>query len=92
MSKVITPNNGSIISMQGENLCVPNDPIIPFIEGDGIGADIWVTAQKVFDSAISKAYNGDRKIHWLEVYAGEKANKVYQSDIWFYLQLHEKLR
>jgi len=57
------------------NLKVPNDPIIPFIEGDGIGPDIWASAQKVFDAAVEKAYGGDRKIHWKEVYAGEKANK-----------------
>ena len=56
------------------NLTVPKDPIIPFIEGDGIGADIWAAAEKVFDAAVAKAYNGDRKIHWKEVYAGEKAN------------------
>ena len=56
------------------NLNVPKDPIIPFIEGDGIGPDIWAAAQRVFDTAVAKAYNGDRKIHWKEVYAGEKAN------------------
>jgi len=57
------------------NLTVPKDPIIPFIEGDGIGPDIWAAAQRVFDAAVEKAYNGDRKIHWKEVYAGEKANE-----------------
>jgi len=57
------------------NLAVPKDPIIPFIEGDGIGPDIWDAAQKVFDAAVEKAYDGDRKIHWKEVYAGEKANE-----------------
>ena len=57
------------------NVKVPKDPIIPFIEGDGIGPDIWAAAQKVFDAAVEKAFNGDRKIHWKEVYAGEKANK-----------------
>ena len=55
-------------------LQVPKDPIIPFIEGDGIGPDIWAAAQKVFDAAVEKSYSGDRKIHWKEVYAGEKAN------------------
>ena len=54
---------------------VPNDPIIPFIEGDGIGPDIWAAAQRVFDAAVEKAFNGTRKIHWKEVYAGEKANE-----------------
>ena len=57
------------------NLAVPKDPIIPFIEGDGIGPDIWAASQKVFDAAVQKAYDGDRKIHWKEVYAGEKANQ-----------------
>ncbi len=61
------------LSRRGK-LQVPKDPIIPFIEGDGIGPDIWAAAQKVFDAAVEKAYAGDRKIHWKEVYAGEKAN------------------
>ena len=56
-----------------KKLQVPKDPIIPFIEGDGIGPDIWAAAQRVFDSAVEKAYPGDRKIHWKEVYAGQKA-------------------
>ena len=55
-------------------LTVPKDPIIPFIEGDGIGPDIWASAIRVFDAAVEKAYAGDRKIHWKEIYAGEKAN------------------
>jgi len=61
------------ISKRGK-LTVPKDPIIPFIEGDGIGPDIWKAAQKVFDAAVEKSYGGDRKIHWKEIYAGEKAN------------------
>ena len=55
-------------------LTVPKDPIIPFIEGDGIGPDIWAAAVRVLDAAVEKAYAGDRKIHWKEIYAGEKAN------------------
>lgn len=54
-------------------LTVPNDPIIPFIEGDGTGADIWASSVRVIDAAVQKAYNGEKKIHWLEVLAGEKA-------------------
>ena len=54
-------------------LVVPNDPIIPFIEGDGIGPDIWAAAVRVFDAAVEQAYNGSRKIHWKEVYTGQKA-------------------
>lgn len=62
------------ISRRGK-LQVPNDPIIPFIEGDGIGPDIWASAQRVLDAAVEKAFNGTRKIQWKEVYAGEKANE-----------------
>ena len=54
-------------------LDVPNDPILPFIEGDGTGADIWRASQYVFDAAVKAAYKGARKIEWLEVLAGEKA-------------------
>lgn len=54
-------------------LQVPDNPIIPFIEGDGIGPEIWKVASKVIDAAVEKAYNGKRKIHWKEVLAGEKA-------------------
>ncbi|MBT8189463.1 MAG: NADP-dependent isocitrate dehydrogenase [Bacteroidia bacterium] len=61
-------------------LNVPKDPIIPFIEGDGIGPDIWASAVRVFDAAVEKAYGGDRKIHWKEVYAGEKANARKEGD------------
>ena len=65
--------NGSKIQMDNGKLHVPNDPIIPFIEGDGIGPDIWRASVRVFDAAVEKAYQGERKIHWIEVYAGEKA-------------------
>ena len=61
-------------------LVVPKDPIIPFIEGDGIGPDIWASAQRVFDAAVEKAYGSERKIHWKEVYAGEKANARSEGD------------
>ena len=82
MSKVKIPNVGSAVSMVDDVLVVPNNPIIPFIEGDGIGPDIWSTAQKVFDSAINLAYGGNRKIEWLEVYAGDKANYIYGPNTW----------
>jgi len=65
--------NGSKIQMDNGKLHVPNDPIIPFIEGDGIGPDIWRASVRVFDAAVEKAYQGERKIHWMEIYAGEKA-------------------
>ena len=82
MSKVKIPTVGSAISMVDDVLNVPDNPIIPFIEGDGIGADIWASAQRVFDSAIKLAYGGTKKIEWLEVYAGEKANDIYGPNTW----------
>jgi isocitrate dehydrogenase len=68
--------------MSDGKLNVPDNPIIPFIEGDGTGVDIWPAAQMVFDTAVKKAYGGKREIVWFEVYAGEKANKVYEKEIW----------
>ena len=65
--------NGDIIKIKDKNLVVGNNPIIPFIEGDGIGIDIWSTSKKVIDNAVEKAYSGSKKIEWLEVLAGEKA-------------------
>ena len=67
---------GSKITMKDGKLVVPDEPIIPFIEGDGTGPDIWRASVRVFDAAVEKAYKGKRKIHWLEVYAGEKAFKL----------------
>jgi isocitrate dehydrogenase len=62
------------ITMSKSGLCVPDDPIIPFVEGDGIGPDIWAASVRVFDAAVAKAYAGKKKIEWLEVLAGEKAH------------------
>lgn len=67
---------GTKITVQNGRLNVPEDPIIPFIEGDGTGPDIWRASVRVFDAAVAKAYQGKRKIHWLEVFAGEKAFKL----------------
>lgn len=64
---------GAMITMTDSGLNVPNDPIIPFIEGDGIGPDIWAAAVRVLDAAVEKAYGGERKIEWKEVLAGQKA-------------------
>ena len=61
---------------------IPDNPIIPFIEGDGIGVDITPVMKKVVDAAVEKSYGGKRKIHWMEVYAGEKSTKMYGSDVW----------
>ena len=82
MSKVKMPTGGSKIEMKNRELQVPDNPIIPFIEGDGIGADIWKSSVRVFDAAVSKAYNGTKKIHWMEIYAGEKANDIYGENTW----------
>lgn len=71
---------GSAITMQKGVLSVPDNPIIPYIEGDGIGADIWQATVKVLDAAVAKTYQGQKKIHWLEVYAGEKAFRLF--DTW----------
>ncbi len=71
---------------------VPDNPIIPFIEGDGIGVDITPVMKKVVDAAVAKAYGGKRKIHWMEVYAGEKSTKLYGSDIWLSPETLETLK
>ena len=68
--------------MQGGKLCVPENPIVPFIEGDGIGPDITAAAMTVWNAAVEKAYNGKRKIAWMELFAGEKANAVYGKPVW----------
>lgn len=71
------PAGGAKISIDSGKLQVPNNPIIPFIEGDGTGPDIWRASVRVLDAAVAKAYGGQRKIHWLEIYAGEKANNQF---------------
>ena len=65
--------NGEAITIQNGKLHVPNNPVVPYVEGDGTGPDIWRASVRIFDAAIAKAYNGQRKIEWLEVLAGEKA-------------------
>src|SRR5919206_3874757 len=71
------PSAGERIGYEGGALRVPVNPIIPFVEGDGTGADIWRASVRVFDAAVEKAYDGERRVHWMEVYAGEKAFKQY---------------
>src|SRR6202012_4333528 len=73
------PVGGEKISISNGKLQVPDQPIIPFIEGDGTGRDIWRASVRVFDAAVQKAYGGKRKIHWMEVFAGEKSNKLFNS-------------
>lgn len=76
---VLVPDNGAKVSLENGNLNVPDNPIIPFVEGDGTGRDIWKASQRVFDAAVEKAYHGRRKIFWMEVFAGEKAFTKYGS-------------
>ncbi|MCJ7802303.1 MAG: isocitrate/isopropylmalate family dehydrogenase, partial [Candidatus Marinimicrobia bacterium] len=70
------PNNGEIIKYVNGVLEVPNNPIIPYISGDGIGEDIWLASVRVFDAAVQKAYNNTKKIEWMEIFAGEKAHEL----------------
>ncbi len=79
---VIIPSAGDKITSVDGILKVPNNPIIPFIEGDGIGVDVTPPMMKVVDAAVAKAYGSDKKIHWMEVYAGEKATQIYDSETW----------
>ncbi|PAV47461.1 isocitrate dehydrogenase (NADP(+)) [Pseudomonas sp. HAR-UPW-AIA-41] len=80
--KIQVPAGDKITVNADMSLNVPNNPIIPFIEGDGIGVDISPVMIKVVDAAVQKAYGGERKISWMEVYAGEKATQVYDQDTW----------
>ena len=91
MNKVIDAPQGEKITMDGNNLNVPNKPIIPFIEGDGTGPDIWNASKIVLDAAVKKAYNGQREISWLEVYAGDKSNDVYGENTWLPEETLEKI-
>ncbi|MFA7668249.1 MAG: NADP-dependent isocitrate dehydrogenase [Burkholderiaceae bacterium] len=77
------PEGGQKITVNADfSINVPDEPIIPYIEGDGTGADITPVMLKVVDAAVAKAYGGKRKIHWMEVYAGEKSTKIYGPDVW----------
>ena len=82
MNNVTIPKDGKKITMTDGELNIPDNPIIPFIEGDGIGPDIWAAAVRVLDAAVEKAYGSAKKIHWMEVFAGEKSNDVYGPDTW----------
>jgi isocitrate dehydrogenase len=82
-SKVVVPSEGQKITLDASGkLVVPNQPIIPFIEGDGIGVDVTPPMMKVVDAAVAKAYNGERKISWMEIYTGEKSTHLYGPDVW----------
>ena len=75
LSKV--PRTGEPITFADGKLSVPARPIVPFVEGDGTGPDIWRASVRVFDAAVEKAYGGERKVEWMEAYAGEKAFKQF---------------
>ncbi len=80
--KIVVPSEGEKITLADGGLNVPNNPIVTFIEGDGTGPDIWAASQPVLDAAVEKAYGGQKQIAWMEVYAGDKANEVYNETVW----------
>ncbi len=91
--KIQVPADGQKISVNPDNsLNVPDNPIVPFIEGDGIGVDITPVMKKVVDAAVEKAYGGKRRIAWMEIYAGEKATRVYGEGIWLPEETLEAVR
>ncbi len=77
--KIVVPKNGEKIRFEEGNLIVPDNPIIPYIEGDGIGKDIWNAAMPVFDAGVKAAYGDRKKIAWMEIFAGEKAYEIYKN-------------
>jgi len=91
--KIQVPASGDKITVNADNtLNVPDNPIIPYIEGDGIGVDISPVMIKVVDAAVQKAYGGKRKVAWMEIYAGEKATQVYDQDTWLPKETLEAVR
>jgi isocitrate dehydrogenase len=82
-AKITVPADGARVTMGADGrLCVPDNPILPFIEGDGTGPDITRASMTVWNAAVAKAYGGKRRVAWMEVFAGEKANAVYGPDTW----------
>ena len=77
--KLVVPEGGARISIENGKLNVPENPIIPFIEGDGTGPDIWRATVRVLDAAVEKTYGGKRKIHWMEIFAGQKSNDLFHT-------------
>src|SRR2546421_4478882 len=77
--KDITPPSGGKISIKNGKLTVPDNPILPFIRGDGTGPDIWAASVRVFDAAVQRAYAGKRQVAWFEVYAGETAKNKFDN-------------
>jgi isocitrate dehydrogenase len=77
--KITPPAQGAKITIRDGKLLVPDNPIVPFIEGDGTGPDIWRASVRVLDAAVQKTYSGKRRIHWMEVFAGEKSNRLFNT-------------
>jgi isocitrate dehydrogenase len=90
--KIIVPSVGEKIKFEDGKLIIPDNPVIAFIEGDGTGPDIWRASKRVFDAAVEKAYKGNKKIAWMEVYAGEKSVKVYGKNQWLPDETVEAIR
>jgi isocitrate dehydrogenase len=86
------PKNGEKVTVQNKKLVVPDNPIIAFIEGDGIGPDIWRASKNVFDAAVKKAYKGKKKIAWMEIFAGDKAVKKYGKNKWLPAETVDAIR
>lgn len=78
--KIVIPDTGEKITFSNGKMQVPDNPVLMFIEGDGIGYDIMTASKRIWDAAVEKAYNGQKKISWMEIYAGEKAAQVYGGD------------
>ena len=92
-TNITVPENGAKITVNSDNsLNVPDHPIIPFIEGDGIGVDISPVMQKVTNAALAKANAGKRTIHWMEIYAGEKSTRVFGDDVWLPAETMEAVK
>ena len=73
------PAAGAKITIENGQLNVPDNPVIPFIEGDGTGPDIWRATVRVLDAAVEHAYKGDKQIHWMEIFAGQKAYEAFDN-------------
>ncbi len=90
--RLVPPREGQKIRIEGGKLVVPDTVILPFIEGDGTGPDIWRASKRVFDAAVQRAYGGDRRVVWFEIFAGEKATRLYGSDTWLPADTLEAIR
>jgi len=92
-AKVTVPADGRAITIDASGrLTVPDNPILPYIRGDGTGPDIWAASVRVFDAAVAKCFGGRRRIAWMEIYAGEKANEVYGPDTWLPEETNDVIR